>query len=97
MQTLSGTQTKTEMLAICALLLALQTPSLTADSPELRISYNEFRKLYDRGHVLVLDTRGEGSYRVGHIPGAEWLSLDGLEARIPALKKARRPIVTYCS
>jgi hypothetical protein len=33
------------MLAICALLLALQTPPLTADSPELRISYNEFRKL----------------------------------------------------
>lgn len=85
------------MLAICALILALQPSTLTAGSPELRISYEELRKLYDRGQVLVLDTRGEGAYRAGHIPGAEWLSLDAVEARIPAFKKERRPIVTYCS
>jgi rhodanese-related sulfurtransferase len=85
------------MVAACLLIFALQSPSLTADSPELRISYEAFKKLYDRGEVLVLDTRSEAAYRAGHIAGAEWLSLDGVEARLPDLKKEKRAIVTYCS
>lgn len=85
------------MLAACFLVLAIQSPPLTANSPELRLSYDEFRKLYDRGQVLVLDTRGAGPYRAGHIPGAESLPLDAVDARIPALKKEKRSIVTYCS
>jgi rhodanese-related sulfurtransferase len=85
------------MLNALVLVLALQSSSLTASSPELRMSYDAFRKLYDRGEVLVLDTRAEGAYRAGHIPGAEWLPLDAVEARLPDLKKETRPIVTYCS
>jgi rhodanese-related sulfurtransferase len=85
------------MLTACLLLLALQTPSLTANSPELRISYDEFLKLYEASQVLVLDTRGEAAYQAGHIAGAEWLPLDAVDARIPDLKKEKRAIVTYCS
>jgi rhodanese-related sulfurtransferase len=85
------------MLAACLLAFALQAPSLTANSPDLRLSYEDFRKLYDRGEVLVLDIRGEASYRAGHITGAEWLSLDDVEARLPDLKKEKRAIVSYCS
>lgn len=85
------------MLAACLLALAIQSPPLTANSPELRISYDEFRELYDQGQVLVLDTRGQAAYRAGHIAGAEWLPLDAVEARIPELKKEKRTIVTYCS
>ena len=91
------------MLTTWALLFLLttlqpaQAPPLTASSPELRISYEGFRKLYDRGQVLVLDTRGESAYRAGHIPGAESLPLDEVEARIPQLKKEKRALVTYCS
>lgn len=85
------------MLAACILALALQSSPLTAESPELRISYDQFRKLYDAHQVLVLDTRGEASYRAGHIPGARSLPLDNVEARIPELKKEKRAIVTYCS
>lgn len=64
---------------------------------ELRVSFEEFKKLYDKGDVLVLDVRGRAAYRAGHIPGAVSLPLDEVEARIPQLKKEKRPIVTYCT
>jgi rhodanese-related sulfurtransferase len=85
------------MLTALVFVLSLQAQTLTAHSPELRISYDAFKKLYDSGEVLVLDTRGEVPYRAGHIAGAEWLPLDAVEARIPALKSEKRAIVTYCS
>jgi rhodanese-related sulfurtransferase len=85
------------MLAACLLVAVIQSPSLTTSSPELRLSYDEFRRLYDQGEVLVLDTRGQPAYRAGHIAGAQWLPLDAVEARIPELKKEKRVIVTYCS
>ncbi len=85
------------MLTALFLAFAFQAQPLTAESPELRISYDEFKAMYDRGEVLVLDTRGEAAYRAGHIPGAESLPLDSVERRLPRLKKETRPIVTYCS
>jgi phage shock protein E len=84
------------MLLSILLTLALQAP-LTATSPELRISYDDFRKLYDSGKVLVIDVRGDASYRAGHIPGAISIPLEAIEAKISGLKKEPRPIVTYCS
>jgi rhodanese-related sulfurtransferase len=85
------------MLTALLLALAVQAQPLTAESPELRISFEAFKASYDRGEVLVLDTRNEGAYRAGHIPGAESLPLDAVDARIPELKKETRAIVTYCS
>jgi rhodanese-related sulfurtransferase len=85
------------MLLALLLSVSVQAQALTADSTALRISYDDFKKLYDAGEVLVLDTRGEQSYRVGHIAGARWLPLDRVEANIPDLKKEKRALVTYCS
>ncbi len=85
------------MLTAVLLAFAIQVQPLTTDSPELRISYDAFKELYDRGEVLVLDTRGKNAYRAGHIPGSESLPLDDVESRLPELKKESRPIVTYCS
>ena len=87
------------MLTALFLVLSLQTQPLTTNAPELRISYDAFRKLQDLGEVLVLDTRGDGAYRAGHGAGAEWLPLDAVEARIAGtlFKKEKRSIVTYCS
>lgn len=85
------------MLTALLLALAFQAQPLTAESPELRISYDEFKAMYDRAEVLVLDTRGEAAYRAGHIPGAKLLPLDSVEKQLPELKKETRPIVTYCS
>lgn len=64
---------------------------------ELRVSFEEFKKLYDRGEVLVLDVRSAQAYQAGHIPGAISVPLDDVEAKIPELKKEKRAIVTYCT
>jgi rhodanese-related sulfurtransferase len=83
------------------LLLAAQVgpsmPQLTINSPELRITIDDFRALQAKGEVLVLDVRSVESYREGHIPGAVSLPLDSVEQKIAELRKERRPIVTYCS
>ncbi|HXH06186.1 MAG TPA: rhodanese-like domain-containing protein [Vicinamibacterales bacterium] len=67
------------------------------DSPELRISFDEFKRLYDRGAVLVVDVRSREAYDEGHIPGALSVPLDDLEAQIDRLARDKRAIVTYCS
>ncbi len=69
----------------------------TISSPKLRIAWEEFKKLYDEKNVVVIDVRDEGSFQVGHIPGARLVPLDHLEKRIPELKKLKQPIVTYCA
>lgn len=85
------------MIAVFLIALAAQTAPLTIASPELRMPLEEFRKLYARRQVLVLDVRGVDAYRAGHIPGAISLPLDVVEKKAAELKKERRTIVTYCS
>jgi rhodanese-related sulfurtransferase len=95
------------MMTLVAILVALaaQTPAqapadkppLTLNSPELRITIDEFRKLHEKGDVLVLDVRSAETYRNGHIPGAVSVPLDAVDGRLADLKNERRPIVTYCS
>lgn len=93
------------MLAAILLALSAQTPAqapadkppLTLNSPELRIGIDEFRKLYEKGEVLVLDVRSAEAYRNGHIPGAPSVPLDAVDGKIAELGHERRPIVTYCS
>jgi rhodanese-related sulfurtransferase len=75
----------------------LRPSVLAAQADPLRVAYDEFKPLYDAHKIVVVDTRGEDAYAVGHIPGALVVSLDTLEARIPELKKLKKPIVTYCS
>jgi thiosulfate/3-mercaptopyruvate sulfurtransferase len=53
---------------------------------------------------VVFDVRGEADYRAGHLPGALSLpshrfdhDLDSvLKARVPALDRARTPVLLYC-
>lgn len=69
------------------------------ESPDLRIAPEEFDRLAASDDVLVLDVRDAGSYRRGHLPGAELRPLDELTvpALVERLKEETRPIVTYCS
>jgi 3-mercaptopyruvate sulfurtransferase SseA len=90
-----------------ALLLALGLslwgvpPAAPAQSDELsavpRISQSDFKKLLATGDVLVIDTRDEGSYRNGHIPGSISIPLTDIEKHVRELRGEKRPIVTYCA
>jgi predicted methyltransferase len=67
-------------------------------SPELRISVEAFKALYETDAVLVLDVRDPGSYRRGHLPGAILMTGEELHKEGAArLRGETRPIVTYCS
>jgi len=77
----------------------------TAPDTAPRISQQEFKKLLKSKNVVVLDTRNEDVYKIGHIPGALLLPLEGLESfdepqytpLIESLKKEKKPIVAYCA
>ena len=66
-------------------------------SPALRISWDDFKKIYDAGNVVVIDTRDRASFEAGHIPGARSLPLADVEKSIPRLRRLTKPIVFYCA
>jgi rhodanese-related sulfurtransferase len=73
------------------------------DAP--RVSQDEFKKLFTSGNVIIVDTRNEGAYSAGHIPGAVLLPLEGLPAWpeqyektvVSRLLTTGKPVVTYCA
>jgi hypothetical protein len=77
---------------------ASQAPSIkrpaTADEVA-RIPLDEFER--NAADLIVLDVRTTEQYRAGHIPGAQSAPLAQLTSRIPDLKRAGKPIVTYCA
>lgn len=95
-------------LALVALLLVPLAASAQYTMPldlAARISQAELKKLVAQKNVIVLDTRNEDVYKLGHIPGAVLLPLEGLEtfdepqytSLIESLVKATKPIVAYCA
>jgi rhodanese-related sulfurtransferase len=67
------------------------------EDPRLRISWTEFKPLYDKGAVEVVDVRGQDAFELGHIPGARSIPLDEVERRAGELKKLNKPVVLYCA
>lgn len=82
-------------LATPVLVHAVQYAEPTQAGP--RIAYEEFKKLADKGGVLIVDVRARESYLNGHIPGAIVIPLGEIEARASELRGEKRPIVTYCA
>jgi 3-mercaptopyruvate sulfurtransferase SseA len=62
-----------------------------------RMPLDEFKKLLSTNQIVVIDVRDAGSYKRGHIPGAESIPLDQLRANVGKLKATKKPIVAYCA
>jgi rhodanese-related sulfurtransferase len=82
------------------LLLALLPQAI--DAP--RITQQDFKKLFAAKNVVVVDTRVEDVYALGHIPGAVLLPLEGrltwpesYEKTVAALIASKKPVVAYCA
>jgi rhodanese-related sulfurtransferase len=82
------------------LLLALLPQAI--DAP--RISQQDFKKLVTANNVVIVDTRVEDAYALGHIPGAVLLPLEGrltwpesYEKTVAALIASKKPVVAYCA
>jgi tRNA pseudouridine-54 N-methylase len=72
-----------------------QTQPTPADSVR-RITVEELRAALEKGSAIVVDVRGEDSYKAGHIKGALWIPGDKIAGRTKELPKDKL-IVTYCS
>ncbi len=91
------------LLAILATTLAAAAGAQYRDGAP-RVSQAEFKKLIASGNVVIVDTRNSDVYRIGHIPGAVLLPLEGLADFPPQyshdvgdLKASKKPIVAYCA
>jgi 3-mercaptopyruvate sulfurtransferase SseA len=88
-------------LAACALSPAAaaqpasSVPRTEAEIP--RVTFEQFRKDLASGRIVAIDVRSVEAYRHGHIPGALSVPESDLEARLPELRAAKKPIVAYCA
>jgi rhodanese-related sulfurtransferase len=61
-----------------------------------RVTPAEARALVAEGKAIIVDVRGEESYKFGHIKGARWINLNDIGSRAGELPRDKM-IITYCS
>jgi hydroxyacylglutathione hydrolase len=61
-----------------------------------RITAEELHELWEKGKVLIIDTRTEPSYKEGHIKGAILIPAGEILAKVDELPRDKK-IVTYCT
>ncbi|MEK6337099.1 MAG: rhodanese-like domain-containing protein [Acidobacteriota bacterium] len=71
------------------------TPAAPADAAR-RITAEEAYKLYERGELLVIDTRTEPVYKESRIKGAILIPVNEVAAKADELPRDKM-IVTYCT
>jgi predicted sulfurtransferase len=72
-----------------------QQPPAPSDSAR-RINAEELHKLWEKGDVLIIDTRAESSYKESHIKGALSMPTGTVLSRIDELPR-NKMIVAYCT
>ena len=71
------------------------SPSPPADNAR-RITAAEAYKLYEKGTVLIIDTRTEAAFKESHIKGAILVPVNEVAAKAKDLPHDKT-IVTYCT
>jgi predicted sulfurtransferase len=61
-----------------------------------RINAEELHKLWEKGDVLIIDTRAESAYKESHIKGALSMPTGTVLSRIDELPR-NKMIVAYCT
>jgi predicted sulfurtransferase len=61
-----------------------------------RITPDEVRELLKKGKAVIVDVRGEASYKAGHVKGALLIPAGEIGERAKELPKDKM-ILTYCS
>lgn len=93
--TLVAVATFIGLTAITAVVWAVTRPEAPPSTFE-RITIEEFKPLYDRGEVVVIDVRASEAYVASHIPNALHIPVTHIESEIQYLAKGKK-IVTYCT
>jgi predicted sulfurtransferase len=84
-------------MAAAVILLSASAVSAQAVRNVPRISVEELKALIAENQVLLVDTRIEGEFLMGHIPGAVNISFLDADWRAKELKGETRQVVTYCA
>ena len=61
-----------------------------------RITPAEARAAVRQGKAVIVDVRGEDSYKAGRIKNARWINLNDIGARAGELPRDKM-IITYCA
>lgn len=65
-----------------------------ADVP--RISVEDAKKDYDKGTVVIIDSRGDSAFSQEHVKGALNIPIGSPESRFSEIPKGKK-IIVYCS
>ena len=91
---------RTLRLIVCLAALAVAGVASAQEdisSAKLRISWEDFKKQYDKNEVVVIDVRSAEAFELGHIPGSRSIPLDKVEQHVEELKAVTKPVVAYCA
>ncbi len=67
-----------------------------SDDGVRRVTPAEALAAVEKGQAVIVDVRGEDSFKAGHIKGALWIPLNDIAARADELPRGKM-IITYCS
>ncbi|HEV3141478.1 MAG TPA: rhodanese-like domain-containing protein [Vicinamibacterales bacterium] len=93
---------RSALLVVASALALSASPRAQIDAP--RISQQAFKRLIAAKSVVIVDTRVEDVFELGHIPGAVKLPLEGrltwpdqYEKTVAMLIASKKTVVTYCA
>jgi rhodanese-related sulfurtransferase len=75
-------------------LLSRAGPARAAQEPFGTLEVDEVEKLLGGKDVRIFDVNSESVYAKGHLPGATWSELEGVERSLPADRTLR--LIFYC-
>jgi rhodanese-related sulfurtransferase len=75
---------------------ATQQPASAPVDDIHRISIADARAAFDGGKAVIIDVRGEPSYKAGHIKGSQLIAFNEIVARSGELPRDKT-IILYCS
>ena len=73
----------------------VQTPQISVEQLQQKLSGNAFSNGNREGGIAVLDVRREGEWQAGHIAEAEWHALDSFPRALPKLAE-NRTVAVHC-
>ena len=90
------------IISVTALVVALSVLAVVAgarrqgDDGVRRVTAAEARVAVEKGQAVIVDVRGEDSFKAGHIKGALSIPVGNIGSRAGELPRGKM-IITYCS
>jgi rhodanese-related sulfurtransferase len=82
--------------ALAALLTVAAGRAQESGDGVRRVTPAEARAAVEKGQAVIVDVRGEDSFKAGHVKGALWIPVGDIRSRSGELPRGKM-IITYCS